>query len=67
MFEKLTKAFEPFGLCIIVISGLTLVGRLPIVDRAILGYVTIFVGVCGIVVHITNEMRQTPSKSKRKD
>jgi hypothetical protein len=26
MFEKLTKAFEPFGLCVIVIAGLTLVG-----------------------------------------
>lgn len=67
MFEKLTKAFEPFGLCIIVISGLTLVGRLPIADRVILGYVTIFVGVCGIVVHVTNELRQTSKFNKRKD
>lgn len=68
MFEKITKALTPFGLSLIVIAGLTLVGRVPVVDRVILGYATIAVAASLIVVHVAGELKsEKPKQTKRKD
>jgi len=56
MFEKVVTAFEPFGLTIVVIAGLALTNRLKFADNAIVGYVTIFIGLSLIIVHITRQL-----------
>ena len=66
MFEKIVKAATPFGLSLVVISGLTLIGRVPVVDKTILGYATIFVAVSLAIVHVANEVR-SPKTTERKD
>ena len=65
MFERIVTAMTPFGLCIILLAGLTLVGRIPVADRDILGYVTIFVAASLIVVHVMNQIK-TPINSSKK-
>lgn len=67
MFERIVTALEPFGLSIILLAGLTLMGRVPVADRVILGYATIAVGASLIVVHITKQMRITKPIKKKKD
>lgn len=67
MFEKIVKATTPFGLSLVAISGLTLIGRVPVVDKTILGYATIFVAVVLAIVHVTNEVRNSKPTTKRKD
>lgn len=68
MFEKIVKAITPFGLSLVAISGLALVGRVPVVDRTVLGYATIFVAVILAIVHVASEVRSPKlTTSKRKD
>lgn len=57
MFEKIVNALEPFGLTMVVISGLILTNRVAVSSRVIVGYVTIFVGVALIIVHVTRQIR----------
>lgn len=66
MFEKIVTAIEPFGLTMVVIAGLILSDRVQVADRVIVGYVTVFVGVSLIIIHVTKQTR-TPKSSKRKD
>lgn len=65
MFEKIVTAVEPFGLTMVVLAGLILADRIQIADRAIVGYVTIFVGAALIVVHVTRQIK-TPNKQSKK-
>lgn len=67
MFEKIVTAVEPFGLTMVVVAGLVLSDRMQVSDRAIVGYVTIFIGVALIVVHITKQIKTPKSANKRKD
>lgn len=59
MFEKVTTALEPFGLTMVVLAGLILMGRIQVADRGIVGIVTVFVGVALILVHIVKQLRST--------
>ena len=65
MFERIVNAVKPFGLSIVLLSGLTLIGKIPVTDRVILGYVTIFVAASLIVVHVVEQIK-TPNKSSKK-
>lgn len=67
MFEKIVNAVEPFGLTMVVIAGLVLSNRMKVSDSVIVGYVTIFVGVALIIVHVTKQIRTTKPVTKRKD
>jgi len=67
MFEKIVKATTPFGLSLVAIAGLALVGRIPVLDKTILGYATIFVAVVLAIVHVANEVRSPKIVTKRKD
>lgn len=68
MFEKLAKALTPFGATFVVIAGLTLANRVQVVDRVMMGYVTVFIGVSMAIVYIAHELRQNPkTATKRKD
>lgn len=66
MFRKLTTTLTPFGLTIVMLAGLTLVGRIPIADRVILGYVTIFVGAMLAVAWVADQMKEDKSKSSKR-
>ena len=65
MFEKIVNAVEPFGLTMVVIAGLVLADRIVVADRAIVGYVTVFVGTSLIIVHVIKTVN-TPKKSIKK-
>lgn len=69
MFDKLAKALTPFGATFVVIAGLNLANRVQVVDRVMMGYVTVFIGVSMALVYIAHELRQHPSSkpTKRKD
>nr|DAP10705.1 MAG TPA: hypothetical protein [Caudoviricetes sp.] len=58
MFEKLTNIITPFALSLIVIAGLALIGYLPVAERSILGYATIFAASLLIVAHVTKELKK---------
>lgn len=67
MFEKVVTAVEPFGLAMVVITGLTLGDRIQVADRGIVGIVTVFIGVALILVHITKQVKTNKPNNKRKD
>lgn len=62
MFERVTTVLTPFLLSLIVIAGLALVGYLPVVERGILGYATIFAASLLIVAHVSKELRKSNKK-----
>lgn len=66
MFEKVTTTLEPFALTMVVIAGLVLAGRIEVADRGIVGYVTIFVGVALILVHVIKDLKTKSTKKKDK-
>lgn len=66
MFEKIVTAVEPFGLTMVVIAGLVLANRLQVSDRVIVGYITTFIGVSLIVVHVVRQVHSQSTKPKGK-
>lgn len=62
MFEKLVTALEPYALIMVVIAGLVLTGRIEVVDHAIVGLVTVFIGVGLILIHIWKQVKKTNIK-----
>lgn len=62
MFERIVTVITPFALSLIVIAGLALVGYLPVAERAILGYATIFAASLLIVAHVSKELRNNKQK-----
>jgi len=67
MFEKIVSAVEPFGLTMVVIAGLVLSNRIDVVDRDIVGYATVFVGVLLIITHVVKQIKSQKTVSKRKE
>lgn len=67
MFEKIVTAVEPFGLVMVIISGLVLTNRIQVSDHVIVGYVTVFIGVSLAIVHVIKQVQTKTTPNKRKD
>lgn len=64
MFERIVNAVEPFALTMVIIAGLILSGGIKVANSHTVGYATIFVGVCLVIVYIGKELRNPNKKAK---